>query len=166
MTKPITNEQYKILSALLEDLELCPNYNHLEVDTQLSRGVLEVEIRKLKKLGLVCHRRGLMDDEGMVAGSGFNVDYKNIIEIRELVAEYETKNPPSEVEKLVSEWGLEQHRVGMLIGFMKLTRNQAFKEVLELIGGFSVVPTSLNIKRYKKELRASIKELRGEENEM
>ena len=71
MIKDLTENQYKILKSLEND-EMCYYYSYIEKETKLSREVLEKEVKTLRKAGLVLYVRGLMTDEGEVAGSGFS----------------------------------------------------------------------------------------------
>lgn len=54
-----------------EEEEWCVGYQHMQNLTRLDRVTLKPIIKHLRDLGLVEYWRGLMDDEGKVAGSGF-----------------------------------------------------------------------------------------------
>lgn len=71
--KPValTEQEYKVLKTLSGTDEECYNYAYLEGDTGLSRKWLQPIIAKLRQLGYVEYWRGLMTDDGEVAGSGF-----------------------------------------------------------------------------------------------
>lgn len=67
----LNEQEYATLKALSESEEWCYAYDYLEGETGLERKWLKPIIAKLRKLGYVEYWRGLMDDDGNVAGSGF-----------------------------------------------------------------------------------------------
>lgn len=79
----ITDNQNKILSILQHGYggEFCYNYGHLVSDTKLDRKTLEKEIKQLKDMGLVETHKGLLTEDGEVAGSGFTIPYKKMAEL-------------------------------------------------------------------------------------
>lgn len=83
----LTENQNKILSALQHGYggEFCHNYTHLEHDTELDREILKIEVKQLRKMGLVQYVRGLMTEDGEVAGSGFTIPYKKMKELEGLL---------------------------------------------------------------------------------
>lgn len=87
--KILTENQYKILAASSD--EWCYPYSHFESETGLDRKTLQKEMKQLRELGLMEYVRGLMTEDGEVAGSGFGRPYRNNREIEELIANYEGK---------------------------------------------------------------------------
>ncbi len=51
----------------------------------IKKPVLQKEMKGLRELGLVDFVRGLIDDEGMACGSGYNIEYSKREEIEELI---------------------------------------------------------------------------------
>lgn len=74
-----------ILSALGDNDEWCYPYKYLERITGYDREVLKPHVKKLRELNLVKYERGLMTEDGEVAGSGFCVNYQNWRELRDVV---------------------------------------------------------------------------------
>lgn len=64
--------------------EYCHNYKSLEAETEKERDELKKLLEPLKKLGLVYTAKGLMTEEGEVAGSGFQVNGREASNILEL----------------------------------------------------------------------------------
>lgn len=60
-----------ILEALSRNEELCYNYAWLAGELGVDRKYLEPAIKNLKTLGLIEFWRGLMNEDGEVAGSGW-----------------------------------------------------------------------------------------------
>lgn len=83
----LTDNQDKILSVLQHGYggEFCYNYDQLEYETALTRTVLKEEIKILKELGIVQYVRGLMTEDGEVAGSGFTIYYNKMRELEGLL---------------------------------------------------------------------------------
>lgn len=77
--------QTAILVALGENEEWCYPYKYLESQTGYEREELKPEVKKLRDLGYVEFHRGLMDEEGMVAGSGFGLNYQKWREVRDVI---------------------------------------------------------------------------------
>lgn len=79
----------KILKALIEaDDMYCYDYSWLESETGLTRKELEPEVASLRSTGLVEHIKGLMTDDGEVAGSGFQIVYAKRQQVRDLIEKY------------------------------------------------------------------------------
>ena len=64
-------DQETVLSEMWSDGEYCTNYRILSNSTKFSRSYLETIIKKLKENDMIEYHRGLMTDEGQVAGSGW-----------------------------------------------------------------------------------------------
>lgn len=87
--------EWRVLQAL--DMcfsDTCPNYGGIMFDLELIQNnenlsELKKSVQHLKKLGYVITERGLMDDDGMVAGSGFSLAYEKRREVRDLLLDYE-----------------------------------------------------------------------------
>jgi hypothetical protein len=67
----LTEQEETVLVELNYDAEYCRNYQHLEYRTDIKRKWLEPIIKRLKELEYIEFYRGLMTDEGEVAGSGW-----------------------------------------------------------------------------------------------
>ena len=80
----LNKNQYSILVEL-EYMEHCKGYDRLEGHEK----ELKKEIKLLREYGYVEYHRGLMTEEGEVAGSGFCRNMDRNDEINELIAEYE-----------------------------------------------------------------------------
>ncbi len=68
---------------VLEKLAACGgeysySFDTIMTDTGLIRPVVQTACRSLKKKGLAMFFRGLMDDDGNVAGSGYTVTVKGV----------------------------------------------------------------------------------------
>lgn len=90
----ITKNQYHILCALHYDSEICYNANWL-IDGQLSKLTkkeLYKEVKGLKDIGFVEFHRGLMNDDGEVAGSGWCWAYGNSEAIHNALDAHEKKH--------------------------------------------------------------------------
>ena len=82
----LTKAQEKILKVLIEsDPEQAYFYVHFEDKTGLSRDVLQKEMKGLLQSEYVEHRKGLFNDDGMVAGSGFQIKYSKRDEVEKIV---------------------------------------------------------------------------------
>lgn len=79
----LTENQNKILSILQHGAgeEICYYYRFLVSDTGLDLETVKKEVQELKRLGLVEYVRGLMTEDGEVAGSGFTIPYGKIKEL-------------------------------------------------------------------------------------
>lgn len=82
----ITKNQYDILSKL--ETERYFSFEYFD-DLGLTKKQLSFEFKELKRMGLVEYGRGLMDDEGMVAGSGYCIKYDQDANVGTLLSEYE-----------------------------------------------------------------------------
>lgn len=71
MSKGLTDQENDVLIAMSSSEEHCVAYSNLEYGTNLKRKELEPIIKHLKELGYITFWRGLMTDEGEVAGSGW-----------------------------------------------------------------------------------------------
>lgn len=71
----LTENQIKILKQFQGNYEWCYTFAHFD-DLGMDRKQLSKEFKSLRDLELVTFERGLMDDDGMVAGSGYALNYK------------------------------------------------------------------------------------------
>lgn len=77
---------FKILRCLIDaDPDYYYTYSYIEGETDIKRPLLKKAMDTLRKEGLVEHRKGLMDEEGFVAGSGFGIVYEKRSQIREIL---------------------------------------------------------------------------------
>ena len=68
-----TDDEVKIIKCLNWDAELCYGYDYITSETGLDRATAKKAIDNLRSMGVVQFYRGLMTDDGEVAGSGFCV---------------------------------------------------------------------------------------------
>ncbi len=87
MIEKLTENQYKILKELNE--EWYSNYKHLEQGTRLPLDVLKKEVKILKESSLIKYARGLINNNGMVTGSGFSASREKWDLIEKYVKELE-----------------------------------------------------------------------------
>lgn len=76
----LSQDSYKILSFLLEGNGECYfPYKTIERVTGLERDTIKrvIDIFKQENLGIIEYQRGLMTEEGEVAGSGFGIPWGN-----------------------------------------------------------------------------------------
>lgn len=85
----LTKIQYEILVEL--DTEWCKNFSSFE-ELNLTKKQLGAEFKILREAGLVEFNRGLIDDDGKVAGSGYCRVYGKDDEINNLLEEFEELN--------------------------------------------------------------------------
>lgn len=74
----LSDNEKKVLSFLAEnsiDCEMCIAFDWISSDTKLSRVEVRDAARSLRKKGYAEYYRGLMNDDGMVAGSGYCITY-------------------------------------------------------------------------------------------
>lgn len=70
----MSDEQLKILGAFAEVGEdYCIGYRTLEPRTGMTREQLKPLVAELRKLGYAYYAKGLMNEDGEVAGSGFGI---------------------------------------------------------------------------------------------
>lgn len=68
--------QKQIIFALYYDTDFCYGYAYLiDKVPGYSREELKRHVTALRKAGLVRYERGLFDDDGQTAGSGFTIEY-------------------------------------------------------------------------------------------
>ena len=82
----LTAIKYYILVEL-EDDEFCYSYRHFE--GKYTRDELKVAMKELRDRGLVEFHRGLMNEDGEVAGSGFCRAHGMDLEIAQLLEDYD-----------------------------------------------------------------------------
>lgn len=66
----------KILEAFLEDEEMAYYYSYFERKTGATRKEVKEVMDELRHSGMVEHVRGLFNDHGETAGSGFSLTYR------------------------------------------------------------------------------------------
>lgn len=82
----VTEVQRKILQCLREvGDEYSVFYSYIESHTDIPRETLKKEMRGLLRAGYVDHNKGLMDDDGFLAGSGFALAYGKWKEVDEIL---------------------------------------------------------------------------------
>ncbi len=74
------NKNEKEVLECLEDIsspdgELCVSFNHISSETKLDRKAVRKACRSLARKGLAGYYRGLMTEDGEVAGSGYSITY-------------------------------------------------------------------------------------------
>lgn len=86
----LTKIQYEILTKL--DSEYSYGFSWFD-DLGLTRKELSAEFKVLRKIGLVEYQRGLLNDDGEVAGSGYGLPYGRKADERlgKLLKEYEER---------------------------------------------------------------------------
>ena len=70
----INERERKVLKALVfcvEDIGYCIYFRGIAEETRLKRSQVRLACRSLARKGLTRYERGLFDDDGMVAGSGY-----------------------------------------------------------------------------------------------
>ena len=75
----ITEQERLVLETLFEyayDSERCISFDWIESETKLNRKEVQKACRSLREKGLVEFYRGLMTDDGEVAGSGYCTSYE------------------------------------------------------------------------------------------
>lgn len=71
MSRLLTKDEEAVLAELSSTEEHCLNYAWLEGVNGLDRKGLQPVIKRLKELGFIEFWRGLMTEDGEVAGSGW-----------------------------------------------------------------------------------------------
>lgn len=69
-----TEVEYQVLQALQHDSDLCYGYDWIMDYTKVDRAETKKAVDHLRELDLVEFHRGLMNDDGEVAGSGFGIN--------------------------------------------------------------------------------------------
>lgn len=83
----ITKDQYQILEYMYGEYDTYYPYSYwVEYDRDLK--TVKRIIKELKDMGVVEYRRGLMNEEGEVAGSGHGIPYGKHDEVVKLIEEY------------------------------------------------------------------------------
>ena len=78
MNKEELDLQIKILEAFFEDEELAYNYSYFEEKTGANRQEIKKIMDRLRKNEVVEYVKGLMTEEGELAGSGFQLSYNTL----------------------------------------------------------------------------------------
>lgn len=69
-----TLDEVKVLECLNKgDTDLCYGYDYITSETELDRDAAKKAVDNLRIMGAVKFYRGLMDDDGEVAGAGFTI---------------------------------------------------------------------------------------------
>lgn len=71
MTEMLSDHENDVLIAMDSSEEYCIDYKGLEYSTHLERTELQKIIKHLKELSYINFWRGLMTEDGEVAGSGW-----------------------------------------------------------------------------------------------
>jgi hypothetical protein len=80
-----------ILNAL-GDSEWSYNYDYLSDHVDQPRNIVRLRTRRLIRMGLVSYHRGLFNEDGEVAGSGFSINDKRYQLVQDILRCYEQKN--------------------------------------------------------------------------
>lgn len=70
----LTEVEYQVLQALQHDTDLCYGYGWIMDYTKVDRKETKKAVDHLRELNIVEFHRGLMTDDGEVAGSGFGIN--------------------------------------------------------------------------------------------
>lgn len=91
----INKNQIAILEFLMDGYggERCWYYQQICDDAAIDLPTAKKEIKKLRAMGLVLYVRGLMTEEGQVAGSGFTIPYNKGDEVRKILEEHHIGRP-------------------------------------------------------------------------
>lgn len=89
----LTPIEYQVIQALSHDNDMCYSYDWIMDYTKVDREETKKAVDHLRELQIVTFQRGLMNDDGEVAGSGFGINEVQ----QELMAEllclrYEKRN--------------------------------------------------------------------------
>lgn len=71
MSERLSDHENDVLMAMSSNEEHCIAYSNLEYDTHCKRPELQKIIKRLKELDYIEFWRGLMTEDGEVAGSGW-----------------------------------------------------------------------------------------------
>ena len=78
----ITEIEKKVLEVLFGSTrthgEYCIGFDYIEGDTNLSRKEVKKVVHSLRDKGFAEFYRGLLDDDGQVAGSGYCISVKGV----------------------------------------------------------------------------------------
>jgi len=94
--KKLTKNQYEILTRM--DNECCYPFSHFE-ELGLTKKQLSTEFKILREIDLVYFERGLINEDGEVAGSGYGLQPTND-EYWKLLKDYEDKMPLTNLSPL------------------------------------------------------------------
>lgn len=78
-----TEVEYNVLQAIQHDSDMCYGYDWIMDYTKVDRKETKKAVDHLRELKVVSFHRGLMNDDGEVAGSGFGINDR----IQQLMAE-------------------------------------------------------------------------------
>lgn len=69
----ISEREHKCLTLIVEawESEQCPYMRHIVQETKLTMQQVRRSVRSLARKGFAQYTRGFLDDDGMVAGSGY-----------------------------------------------------------------------------------------------
>lgn len=74
----ISENQRKVLAILTEDEEMSYFFRFIATETGLEERVVRLACRALKRKGLAKHVTGLVDDDGLIAGSGYSATEEGV----------------------------------------------------------------------------------------
>lgn len=137
----ITLEQAKVLRVMIEWDYTWFGYSKLSLQT----GILEPQLKKMMKemstLGWVEYIKGLLNDDGEVAGSGWFIKYPFEYHLRDALRAYEIEAPDNwkvvEAWRTIKNWTVGKHHevtaaVNILLEIeRKRTSAQAQQEAVE-----------------------------------
>jgi hypothetical protein len=93
--------QIKVIEAFLEEPDYIYNYSYFEEKTGETREKIKPIIDLLKRINVVKYVRGLINEEGEVCGSGFELTYESTkLSIREWLARLKEIKTEEVVEKM------------------------------------------------------------------
>lgn len=116
----ISENQRKVLEELVEhyddDMGNCLYIRTLAKETGLEHRVARLAVRALARKGLAQYHRGLFDEDGMVAGSGYCASFEGALLIKEcrhkcgrlismVTGECQTCWEKRRVYKFTADWG-------------------------------------------------------------
>lgn len=140
----LTKLQYEVLCEMPSDSEFCIGYVHL---TQIGdRDTLRPVIKQLRDMGFVEYLRGLMTEDGEVAGSGFCRFYKKNDEIERLIEEYEKQPEQKTYTQQELDQAISQAKEEALNDFVKFVDEKMLikNRCIEKDGG-TTYPGSMSI---------------------
>lgn len=70
----LSEVEYQVLQALQHDTDLCYGYDWIMDYTKVDRAETKKAVDHLRELHIIEFHRGLMNDDGEVAGSGFGIN--------------------------------------------------------------------------------------------
>lgn len=138
----LTANQYEILIRM--DTDMYGSYAHFS-DAVPNFDTLKIEIQYLKKAGLITYARGLMTEDGEVAGSGFGIAYDRQKEVGDLIEKYENEKRKKNPKTIT----ISEFDAYYFLGLMK-------RELINKIGeeGYNTQDDQLMIRDLEDKLKA------------